>query len=128
VGDAVTADDGAASATVARRGDPDGTGTAQANCRAAGERSGPDAFVAPPGSRAATRLAPVVETRSPSSSSSTVTEPSWSVRYTRAPLARRRARVDGAGCPYVLPAPADAIATFGLTASTNAWVVAVRLP
>ena len=42
--------------------------------------------------------------------------------------ARSRSRVDLAGCPYGLPAPADAIATRGRTASTNAWVDAVALP
>ena len=74
------------------------------------------------------RRGPVVRTVRPDSASSTVTEPSWSVRSVRAPAARSRASVAGAGWPYVLPAPADATATRGRTASTKACVVAVRLP
>ena len=80
------------------------------------------------GSRRAARRGPLVRTVSPASPSSIVTEPSWSVRRVRAPASRSRASVAGAGWPYVLPAPAEATATRGRTASTNAWVVAVRLP
>ena len=42
----------------------------------------------------------------------------------RQPLERRRVPGGRTGCR----SPADAIATRGRTASTNAWVVAVRLP
>lgn len=61
-------------------------------------------------------------------SNPTTTVPSRSVRSTRAPEAARRSRVDLAGCPYGFPVPADATATLGCVASTNAWVVAVLLP
>ncbi len=77
---------------------------------------------------AAARRAPVEVTRRPSSRSSTVTEPSSSVRNTRAPVSRSRARVDRAGCPYVLPAPALATATRGRSTSSSGCVVAVALP
>ena len=76
----------------------------------------------------AARLGPDSLTARPSARRSTSTEPSWSVRRTRAPLARNRSSVDRAGWPYGLPAPAEAIATRGWTASTNAWVDAVALP
>ena len=46
----------------------------------------------------------------------------------RAPPPAAAPSVARAGWPYVLPAPAEATATRGRTASTNAWVVAVRLP
>jgi hypothetical protein len=61
-------------------------------------------------------------------SNETVTVPSWSVRNTWAPAARSRSSVERAGWPYGLPAPAEATATDGRTASTNGSVVAVRLP
>ena len=80
------------------------------------------------GAVAADRRAPVVVTRSPSARSSISTLPSRSVRYTRAPESRRRASVEPAGWPYGFPAPAEAIATRGRTASRNGWVVAVALP
>jgi len=57
-----------------------------------------------------------------------VTVPSRSVRKTRAPIAANRSIVERAGCPYGLPAPADATATFGRTACRNGSVVAVLLP
>ena len=63
-----------------------------------------------------------------SGSKATTTVPSWSVRRTRAPDAARRSSVAFAGWPYGLSAPAEATATVGRVASTNAWVVAVRLP
>lgn len=71
---------------------------------------------------------PSARTETSSGSNATTTVPSRSVRKTRAPAAANRSRVAFAGCPYGLPAPADATATFGRTASTNPWVVAVRLP
>ena len=61
-------------------------------------------------------------------SNATTTVPSRSVRRTLAPAAARRSSVARAGCPYGLPAPADATATLARTASTNGSVVAVRLP
>ena len=64
----------------------------------------------------------------PVASNPTTTVPSRSVRRTRAPDAASRSRVDFAGWPYGLPAPADATATAGRVASTKACVVAVRLP
>jgi hypothetical protein len=54
--------------------------------------------------------------------------PSRSVRSTRAPCARRRATVSGAGCPYGLPVPALIMATRGWSALSQASEVAVRLP
>jgi hypothetical protein len=63
-----------------------------------------------------------------SASKLATTVPSSSVRRTRAPEAVSRSMVDLAGCPYGLPAPADATATFGRVASMKAWVVAVLLP
>ena len=71
---------------------------------------------------------PAAWTVIPFPSKPTTTDPSTSVRKTRAPEAASRSRVDFAGWPYGLPAPADATATVGLVASTNAWVVAVLLP
>ncbi len=72
--------------------------------------------------------APSVRTVNPPASKPTTTEPSRSVRSTRAPDAARRSSVAFAGCPDGFPAPVDATATPGRTASTNACVVAVRLP
>ena len=106
-----------ASGVATHAGEPGGTGMAHRNA------VGAAATVV-----AAVERAPASWTDRPSSRSSTSTEPSWSVRYTLAPLARSRSSVDLAGCPYGLPAPADAIATFGRTASTNGWVDAVALP
>ena len=71
---------------------------------------------------------PSVRTVIAAASNPTTTDPSRSVRRTRAPAAASRSSVALAGCPYGFPAPADATATAGRTASTNAWVVAVRLP
>lgn len=73
-------------------GEPAGTGIAHANRGArapavARRTAGSDA----------TRLAPLVVTRSAPASSSTLTDPSRSVRSTRAPDACSRASVDGAG-------------------------------
>lgn len=110
----------------ATSGDPTGTGIAHAN-RWAGGRATASRAVPSAGVDAA-RLAPLVVTRRPSAVSSTDTVPSRSVRSTRAPDACSRASVDGAGCPYGLPVPADATATRGRTASRKASVVAVRLP
>ena len=117
----------------AASGDPAGIGIAHAKAAAPGDAVRVPTGAASPeraatASRHAARRAPLVRTVRPDSASSIVTDPSWSVRRVRAPAARSRARVAGAGCPYVLPAPADATATRGRTASTNAWVVAVRLP
>ena len=67
-------------------GEPNGTGMAHRNAVAAA------ATVV-----AAAERAPVSWTERPSSRSSTSTEPSWSVRYTLAPLARSRSSVDRAG-------------------------------
>lgn len=72
--------------------------------------------------------APSVRTVRPFGPKPTTTVPSRSVRSTWAPTPASRSRVRRVGCPYGLPAPADATATLGLMASTNAWVVAVRLP
>jgi hypothetical protein len=77
---------------------------------------------------AATGRAPSARTVIPVASNPTTTVPSRSVRRTRAPEAARRSRVAFAGWPYGLPVPADATATVGRVASTNACVVAVRLP
>jgi hypothetical protein len=82
---------------------------------------------APPARVAADR-APSVRTVIPVASNPTTTVPSRSVRSTRAPAAVSRSIVALAGCPYGLSAPAEATATFGRTAATNASVVAVRLP
>ena len=120
----------------AASGDPAGIGIAHAKAAPPGEavRAAPEptalAAADPTAvtARRAVRRGPLVRTVSPASASSIVTEPSWSVRRVRAPASRSRASVAGAGCPYVLPAPAEATATRGRTASTNAWVVAVRLP
>jgi hypothetical protein len=79
------------------------------------------------GSSVASR-APSVRTVIPSASKAATTVPSRSVRSTRAPAAASRSIVARAGWPYGFPAPAEATATDGRTASTNAWVVAVRLP
>lgn len=71
---------------------------------------------------------PSVRTVIPVASNPTTTVPSRSVRRTLAPAVASRSSVDLAGWPYGFPAPADATATAGRTASTNAWVVAVLLP
>ena len=62
---------------------------------------------------------PSARTLIPPASKPTTTVPSRSVRRTRAPAAASRSSVALAGCPYGLPAPAEATATFGWTASTN---------
>ena len=67
-------------------GEPGRTGMAHRNAVAAGTTV-----------VAAAGRAPDSWTERPSSRSSTSTEPSWSVRYTLAPLARSRSRVDLAG-------------------------------
>ena len=77
---------------------------------------------------AAPTRAPSVRTVIPVPSKPTTTVPSRSVRSTRAPVWANRSIVAAAGWPYGFPAPADATATFGRTASMNACVVAVRLP
>lgn len=69
-----------------------------------------------------------VRTARPVGSKATVTEPSTSVRYTRAPVAANRSSVRRAGWPYGLPVPADATAIFGRTAARKASVFAVLLP
>jgi hypothetical protein len=71
---------------------------------------------------------PLFVTRMASSAMRIATEPSLSVRYTRAPCSRSRANVPGAGWPYRLPAPAEATATDGRAASRKASVEAVALP
>ena len=85
--------------------------------------------------RAAAVVEPVADVAAPSARTwipadvkLACTDPSWSVRYTAAPAARSLSIVWRVGCPYEFPAPADAIAIRGRTVSTNAWVVAVRLP
>ena len=77
---------------------------------------------------AAVERPPSARTVIPLASKPTTTVPSRSVRRTRAPAAASRSSVALAGWPYGLPAPADATATVGRVASTNACVVAVRLP
>ena len=57
--------------------------------------------------------APSVRTVIPAASKPTTTVPSRSVRRTRAPDAASRSSVALAGCPYGLPAPAEATATCG---------------
>ena len=74
------------------------------------------------------RRTPSVRTVTLSGSKPTTTVPSRSVRSTRAPAFVSRSRVSRVGCPYGFPAPADATAILGRTASTKPWVVAVRLP
>ncbi len=82
-----------------------------------------------PSGTAATRRAPLSATAiAPAGSIVTATEPSVSVRRTRAPVAARRSIVERAGWPYGLPAPAETIATRGRTASRKAGVEAVALP
>jgi hypothetical protein len=71
---------------------------------------------------------PSARTVIPLASNPTTTDPSRSVRKTRAPDAASRSSVDFAGWPYGLPVPAEATAIVGLVASTNACVVAVLLP
>jgi len=71
---------------------------------------------------------PSTRTVNPAASNPTTTVPSWSVRSTRALAAVSRSIVALVGCPYELPDPAEATASRGRTASTNACVVAVRLP
>ena len=71
---------------------------------------------------------PSLRTVSAPDSKPTTTVPSRSVRRTRAPAAASRSSVTRVGWPYGLPVPADATATRGWTTSTNACVVAVRLP
>ena len=71
---------------------------------------------------------PSTRTVIPAASNPTTTVPSWSVRSTRALAAVSRSIVALVGCPYELPDPAEATASRGRTASTNACVVAVRLP
>jgi hypothetical protein len=105
-------------------------GIAQPNDRR-GPESRPDVAVAAAGTIATTRSAALRGsdvTVIPVRANEIVTVPSRSVRYTRDPTAANRSIVDRAGCPYRLPAPADATATFGRTAFTNDSVVAVRLP
>lgn len=109
-------------------GDPGSTGMAHRKARGAAMGLAPALVTAMAGIVCAAARAPVSCTVRPSSRSSTSTEPSWSVRYTSAPVARIRSSVDFAGCPYGLPAPAEAIATRGRTASRNGWVDAVALP
>jgi hypothetical protein len=106
------------------------TGIAHRNAgaRATAARVATVAFVGVARGVAPEERAPSVRTVMPPASKPTTTEPSRSVRSTRAPDAERRSSVAFAGCPYGFPAPADATATAGRTASTNAWVVAVRLP
>lgn len=100
------------------------TGIAQ---RYAAARLFPPLTVAVRALAAATR-GPSVRTVIPDPSKPTTTVPSRSVRSIRAPTATSRSIVAFDGCPYGFPAPADATATLGRTASTNACVVAVRLP
>lgn len=78
--------------------------------------------------RAIAARPPSARTVIPDGSKPTTTVPSRSVLRTRAPAAARRSRVALAGWPYGLPAPAEATATRGRTASTNGCVVAVLLP
>ena len=80
------------------------------------------------GDAAAAGRPPSARTVIASRSKPTTTVPSRSVRRTRAPAAASRSSVAFAGWPYGLPAPAEATATRGRTASTNGWVVAVLLP
>jgi hypothetical protein len=72
-------------------------------------RAGPPATDRPPSAR----------TVIPDGSKPTTIVPSRSVRSTRAPAAASRSSVAFAGWPYGLPAPAEATATRGRTASTN---------
>jgi hypothetical protein len=58
----------------------------------------------------------------------TSTVPFVSVRYVFPAIAARRWIVDGAGCPYGFPAPAETTATFGRAASRNGSVDAVFEP
>ncbi len=106
---------------------------------AAGSRSGISAPIGIPQRKTAACAVGVVEragtgrppsawTVIPAASKVATTVPSRSVRKTRAPAAASRSSVARAGCPYGFPVPAEATATFGRTASTNACVVAVLLP
>ncbi|MBA3235466.1 MAG: hypothetical protein H0T59_05670 [Chloroflexi bacterium] len=82
----------------------------------------------PDGATVRTGRGPSTRTVIPAASNPTTTVPSWSVRSTRALAAVSRSIVALVGWPYGLPDPAEATASRGRTASTNAWVVAVRLP
>ena len=87
------------------------------------------AAVAPnAGGRMSAARAPSARTTIPSRLNVTLTDPSRSVRWTSAPIARSRSSVGFVGCPYGLPTPAEMIATRGRATSRKAWVVAVRLP
>jgi len=102
------------------------TGTPQRN-----DRTGPSAGLATAATLRIGEADPrrgCVRTARPAGSNATVTDPSTSVRYTRAPVAANRSSVRRAGWPYGLPVPADATAIFGRTAARKASVVAVLLP
>lgn len=104
-----------------------------ADASAASVASGPpDEFRAadgdPDGAAVRPGRGPSTQTVIPAASNPTTTVPSSSVRRTRALAAVRRSIVAFVGWPYGLPDPAEATASRGRTASTNACVVAVRLP
>jgi hypothetical protein len=92
-----------------------------------GDRPAPTATATPTGTGMAARP-PLACTRIPSAPKVIRMDPSRSVRRTSAPTAARRSSVERTGCPYGFPVPAEATATRGRTRSTNASVVAVRLP
>lgn len=56
------------------------------------------------------------------------TVPTRSVRRTVAAWARSRSSVEGAGCPYVFPAPTEITATPGRRVASSASEDAVALP
>jgi hypothetical protein len=99
------------------------TGTAHRNATAVPANTGEVS-----GGRTAVGRPPSARTVIPDGSNPITTVPSLSVRSTRAPAAASRSSVAFAGWPYGFPAPAEATATLGRTASTNGWVVAVLLP
>src|SRR5215510_12128078 len=91
---------------------------------AAGDRRRPAAAVAPPPEvTAVDRRGPLVWTRIVEPSNATTTVPSSSVRYVAPAASWSRSIVDGAGCPYGLPLPADTTATRGRTAARKAGVL-----
>lgn len=96
--------------------------------RAAIAGRGTDAGVVGAVGIAAADRPPSAHTVIPAASNPTTTVPSRSVLSTLAPDAASRSRVAWAGWPYGFPVPAEATATVGRVASTNAWVVAVLLP
>ena len=93
--------------TAVQAGDPIGIGIAHRKVGGLPDRAVPVVALAvrATGNGAAARRGPDAANTMPVGRRSTSTDPSSSVRNTRAPIARSRSRVEPAGCPYGSPAP-----------------------